>query len=377
MWWCLALLVAESEPVGMTRADVRVDALLEGLVAYERTVERAAWSQETYVPPTSMMKRPAWLRMESSARYADERWRWYMDISMFATDPPDYRAVYHRSIQFGDGGVRYAAGENNGWKGVANAVDGFFIGGCTFETLRGRWLEYGNVQQSRSLPELIAIARRIDYLEPTQDQPFPGLLAVGALGDGYTSIEARLDPESGFMPVFIRTFRAHDGADCEVIRVLDTELVEGIRVASIGVRESWNFQLIGRDEPLVPGVVMQDFAASQELTGLQGRLSSSVAESLRRSLRHAQDVRQVGTDGDRRIVTGPLSWRNKEYGPITPVVTFVSNVRLNADMTYAQMFGSVPAEGSYITAYSEDRRSKGACEQEFLDWTGSPEGTRQ
>lgn len=351
--------------------------ICDGLTAYERSIETASWEQETYIPPATGRNRSKWLLSERSRRCSDDRWRWFMDVTMASANPPDYVRTYDRSVQFGDGGVRFAAGENNDWAGVSNDLDGFFIGGCTLQTLSGRWLDYGNVRRSRRVSDLISSSRVVEFIEPTAQIPYPGVRGVGALGDGYTGIEVWVDPLRGFMPVRCRTFRHHDSASCEVMTVIESMEAEGgVHVPSVGVRAPIAFQQVPDGEPAASDVERNDIEASRGLDGLP-RVDASWRDDLLGALQEGQAIIPLSRHGDRAIFAGPLGWRHDGKGPIAPLVIYVRHVRLNKPMRWDEMFATVPDHTSYLSGFTYSRHPRDDWLARFLEWTSAPQEAPQ
>jgi hypothetical protein len=349
-----------------------VTALVDGLVSYERSVEVARWKQEVYLPPSSALRRPAWLLSERSSRWTDERWRWYLDISMLSTSPPDYVPSYERTVRFGDGAVRFAARPEGGWQGVSNEVDGVFVGGSSPLTMRGRWFDYGPVNRSRTLGELVAGAADLEYISPTLDRPYPGLRAPKVVGDGFTDIVVWVDPVRGFMPVRCQTIRHHDQATCEAVEVLRSAEFQGVHFPTIGVRTCFNFELVAAGTAPVLEATAADFAAAERLEGLP-IADEAVRASLLATLREAHGVRRLASLPEGDLLSGPLAWRSPDLGVITPLVLVVRDVEFSVRRSWDDLFREAPPTASYLDRYTYERHGRDECVAMFKVWTSAPD----
>lgn len=253
---------------GVSNAD-RVEALISGLEGYEASFEHVSWTQEYYIPPTLAKKRPHWLNLERSRRYADRSRRWFMDVQMLTADPPDYVISWDHSTQFGDGAMRVAANAAAPDRGIQGDNDGFFQGGASLLSLQGRFVEYGDFARGRLASAILRSGERTVYLPPTEEEPWPGVRSEGAI-QGYTDLEMRLDPAREFMPCVVRTIRHHDGAVGEVLSTLVSRRVRGISVPVRGIRAVNVLQVLDDPEHPASASVLSDFAAARTLAGLEG-----------------------------------------------------------------------------------------------------------
>jgi hypothetical protein len=267
---------------------------------------------------------------------------------------PSLEIFYVDAMYFGDGGSRVAAGEDGGWRGIITHQDGFFFGAATLETMLGRTLDYGRYEAGRTLSELIDVATAVEYMAPTDEEPWPGLRAVGAIGHGWTSVEARVDPDRQFMPRVMRAVRVSDGAIAETVVVLGVQEVEGVHLPHWGLRCPRSSEVMEDDTPLVPAHVREDFEQALRLKGLP-ELPAEEASNLRRWIDLSHEVRWL--DRERRIAEGPLAWLSAERRQITPNFVIIDAVEINTPMTTEAMMAEFPPGTTVLSGYTWRRGS--------------------
>lgn len=277
-------------------------------------------------------------------------------------EPPSLDIFYVDAMYFGDGGSRVAAGDDGGWRGIITHQDGFFFGSATLETMLGRTLDYGRYEAGRTLSELIDVATAVEYMAPTDEEPWPGLRAVGAIGHGWTSVEARVDPDRQFMPRVMRAVRVSDGAIAETVVVLGVQEVEGVYLPHWGLRCPRSSEVMEDDTPLVPVHVREDFEQALRLEGLP-EFGPDETSLLRRWIARSHEVRWL--DRERRIAEGPLAWLSAERRQITPNFAIIDSVEINTRMTTEEMVAEFPAGTTVLSGYTWRR---GALRDEVRIW---------
>lgn len=354
IWLTHAIGGQGAEPQGHAPAalvaDPRAEALVAAMEGYEGSIESIAWKQNWYAPPCTAMRRPQWLLGEESDRYADSFWRWRQESRFFSADPPLFEVNYTKTMYFGDGQRRIALPESN-WRGIVGDADGFFAGGCTLLRVLGRHLEYGNYEFGRRPSELMRLAVSLDYLEPTDQEPWPGVRGSGALSGGIVSLEVRVDPDHGFAPRRFRTVRDRDSATGELLLTVSYSQVSGVWIPNCAVCAQQYTQMVPDPDNPLSAAVQADFQQSRTLDGLPEACRS---DDLARAIASGQRVRVI--DAANKVVEGPMTCFRAEDGPFAPTVLKVSDVRLNGPMlSLDEMFAAVPPQASLMTGMTWKR----------------------
>lgn len=355
MCYCAA---ASAQPVTSDATPPEyVAVLLAGLQGYENSIESLYWKQRWYWPPNlSKPKGPrsTWTVGQASSRYRDSEWRWCLDSTFTTRDEPDSQPVAERTLYIGDGGTRLATGEENKWRGVLSTQDTFFIGGATLETLLGRGVDYSYPERGRVLSEMLRLGERVEFLPPTQEEPWPGVRAINAVGQGYSNLDARVDPDLGFMPRLVRVWRSSDHATAEAAVTVDTFVLDGVHLPSVAVRIALNQQVVPVAEHLVADGVARDFELSRKLDGLPP-FPARVRHDVQAWVARGQEVRWI--DMDTRIAEGPSVWTSQEWGLIAPVVLVIDQVRLNPPRESCWTLADLPASTTIFNAYTSRREA--------------------
>jgi hypothetical protein len=356
----LAVNAATGQPAAVPKQDDRALAMSRALQAYESSIESLEWRQVWYAPPRVGRGRSDWVLGDESIRAADTRWRVSQSGRMYTTQPPDWRVEYRPKNFLGDGVVRVAwdAGSN---RGVVDDPDGFFAGGGNMLRVLGRYLDYGEFVHGRSAGALAEGAQRLEYLEPTDAEPWPGFRAIGAISQGVVDLEMRLDPERGFAPRVIRTPRQFDGAPAELLVVLEYLDAGGVWVPRAGVVANYYTERVPDLSSPVPDIHMRDFEAALTLDGLP---AVGDRDQLRRWIREAHAVRVLNPE--RRVVHGPLVCFDAQEAVISPAVFFVTEATLNRSLTLDEMLDRLPEEATFGNAWTETMNQSAAQVREFV-----------
>ncbi len=340
--------------VAQSDTDHDIAALLAGMRGYDQTIDSVEWQQRWYAPPTSAMKRHRWVLGELSSRHRDSNWHWLHISSFFSTNPPEYRIEYRDSVYFGNGCTRIAAGPEGGWKGIITNQDIFFVGAATLETLLGRTLDYGRSESGRSVTELFEVSESIEFMPPSESEPWPGVRCVGSIGRGWSNLEVRADPSRQFMPRLMRVVRRSDGAIGETIVIVGDTEVDGVWLPRLGVRSPMYTEVLDPEHDIVSTEVSGDFALALRLDGLPEMLDIDRAR-LRQWIEHGQRVRWI--DEAERIAEGPLAWSSREVGPIAPIVVFIDHTLLNTTIHFDVMMSRYHEGTTVFSGYTWRRGS--------------------
>lgn len=357
------------EPPGAVR-DARAVALCRGLEAYENSIASLRWGQVWYAPPSRNRNLDRWIVGEESERYVDEFGNWFHVSRMFMNDgPPDWTVRYHHNLYFGSGAVRVASELDKG-RGLVDDPDSFFAGGGNAWRAMGRFLEYSDFVRGRPASALMEDASGLEYLEPTESEPWPGVRAVGAVSGGLVDIEMRVDPDHGFAPRVIRTPRRSDRASAELLVILELQDVDGVWIPRVGLTANYYTERVADPARCLPAEREKDFEAARSLNGLPSEAQSA---ELRRWIGEAQAVRVF--DQAAGIVGGPLVCFNPDEAICSPNVFIVSWVRVNEPMTRDAMIGYLPVGTEMANAFMHEFHRSVDDARGFLSGLETPRST--
>lgn len=331
--------------------------LLGGLRCYEASIESLAWEQRWYWPPNLSRAngpRSQWTLGERSTRYRDIEWRWFLDSTFTTFEPPEYRRVSERGLYIGGGGTRLAAGEESGWRGVLSTQDTFFIGGATLETLLGRGVDYSYPERGRLLSEMMALGNPVEYLPPTAEEPWPGLRAMKAVGNGWSNLDARIDPDLGFMPRLIRVWRSSDSAVSETAVTVESQEIDGIHVPRVAVRTGLSHLIVSDAAHPVTESVSADFALSLALDGLP-TMNEATNRVVREWVSRGQRVRVL--DARSNLAEGPAVWMSSDWGLISPVVLVIDWAKLNQSPEEYWSTDRFPSDTTIFNGFTSRREA--------------------
>lgn len=258
--------------------DPRVAALLDALEAHERSIENLHWKQKSYTPPNAHHKSAEWVLLETSERYVDSHWRWLHRSWHGICSPPEYVMAYPEALHFGDSNYRLSFGvENN--QGVLTEPDGFFAGGCHLWRSLGRSMDYDDFNRTRAPSEFLRRAKELVYLEPTVDEPWPGVRGNNCFDRVLGDIEVRVDPEYGLAPRLFRSIRRGYGTLSETLVVLEYQTVDGVSIPKVGINGA-NYDMIVQDvQSPLSKERLQEFDQIMVLTGLPDEARTEQAKS--------------------------------------------------------------------------------------------------
>lgn len=312
------------------------ESLLACMEAYHDSIESIKWRQVEYLPPAQADQRETWRILQESHRYFDRDAWAYHDSIFWTSGPPDFTIEHRHGIYMAYGGWRatyvYLQDPRIKNRGMLTAQDHFSAGGCNVPRLLGLYLETMRPMYSRDPITLLRGAERWEYLEPTDIDPWPGVMAYGAINDRWLDLEVRVDPERGFVPRVIRTHRASDGWLVEELRVLDCELVDGAWIPSLGMQIP-NYTTIDADlEQPYDAIRLKDFADALKLEGLPERIRT---DKIRRCVERSH--KPVVIDRGSRMMSGLMGTFRSGEPTICPQIMIANSFRLNTRMTLDDM----------------------------------------
>jgi hypothetical protein len=357
LWLLLIFAVAGPEPCGFADQvgtansdpanlppDERATALLAALESYETSIESLQWEQDSYIAPSEDRRRHGWEVMERSTRYIDSGWRYFHRSTFSSIDPPArYEPTFDESLYFGNG-IRCVTLNIENHRGMLTQPDGFSAEGCQIWRVMGRTLDYGNHVYSRPLYLALRDATSIEFLDSTPECPWPGLRAEGALFKGSIDVEVRLDPERGFAPRVIRTFRRSDGLEMETLAALSYMLADGVWIPEItiqGTRTSVQAGVGALTE--LTDSHKRDVAVAVTMAGLP---DNAKTPELRRWI---NEITLVTPLANPSLFSGPLGWNQQNEPLLSPQICVARNAHVNVTMTWDQMFAVLPDDGKFFS----------------------------
>ncbi|MBC7834444.1 MAG: hypothetical protein H7Y88_05000 [Phycisphaerales bacterium] len=318
---------------------VQSRAVLDALLAYERSIDSIWWEQTSYLPPDAGRHRSEWVVLEVSERAVASDWSFLHLSKHRSCGAPDWIAEYDQSLFFGDATHRVTWGvEADQNSGMFTQPDHFFSGSCNIARLLGRFTEYAMPMRGRSLGEELTRATNLEYLAPTTEAPWPGLRCKGVASGGGLHVEVRVDPVHGFAPRTILLFRSMDDMFAEGLIVLDYSLIDGVWMPRVGIQGTMYAEKVPDVENPLSQQRVEDFAAAATMKGLPIEIQTP---ELQKWIRRFHEVSVL--DADQSLATGPLICFNTNEQLYSPQIMIVGSCRVNEAPDRDQLFSRIPA----------------------------------
>ncbi|MFN0131305.1 MAG: hypothetical protein ACKVW3_02040 [Phycisphaerales bacterium] len=341
------------------------------LEAYERSVRCVSWDQEEFSCPSTntgggtLATFATWMLLQRSTLYASETREWFMRATKLIRDPPDVegqpsKVEQYEMLFFGDGAYRVTRSPATN-RGMLTNSDVYSSGGANLWRLLGRYAEPGDPMRAATLSWRLGRARQHVALEPTSEEPWPGVIGVGAASEGVVDVEVRVDPERGGMPRVIRMHATRPGSYVyETLVVVEAVQVDGIWMPRVGIQASMYSKIVPNvDAPLSPDR-QKDFELSRRLEGLPPDI---VTPELKRWIDRLQIVEVL--DRSRSIVIGPFSVFEPSETTFSPQIMVASNIRVNQPMTFDEMFRSLPPDADMFNGLTAERTTPAGIRASF------------
>lgn len=331
------------------------------LEAYERSVQSVRWDQDEYSTPTtntaggSLSSLPTWVHLQRSSRYASGTREWFMLASKSSYDPPDAGALQPKLVLvemlfFGDGGYRVTLSPT-GNRGMLTNSDVYSSGGANIWRLLGRFAEPADPMRAPTLSWQLARAKERVPLAPTSEEPWPGVLGIGATSRGVVHIEVRVDPACGGMPRVIRMHATQPGSYVyETLVVVEAIRVDGVWMPRVGIMAPMYSKIVENvDSPLTADRV-RDFELTRRFEGLPPDI---VTPELKKWVDRLQVVSIL--DRARSLVIGPFSVFEPSDPTFSPQIMVATNIRVNQPMDFEEMFQSLPPDAEMFNGLTAER----------------------
>lgn len=337
---CLLLL-------GVSPPDDRscAEAVIAAVAAHERSTHTIRWTEHLYLPPShregeDAINRPRWTLVWEDERYAAEDWSWFLFQREDIRTPPipdcDPQRVY-----FGVPGLRMAASVAL-QRGMLAINDGYFTGGTHLWRGLGRGLDYQTPLACRSLEDLLRRADRIEYVEPTDELPWPGVRARTADPTRhFMDLEVRVDPACAGLPRSIIS-RYPNGWAIEHMVVVTASRFGDAWLPLVGIQATFTTREV-RDGPVgIPQGRQRDIAAARSGDGLPPALNTP---AMRQWIKQLTQIHVVDTE--RGLVRGPMTL-DSNAPLVAPQIFVVTGAVPNAPMHPDEMFDRLPSAGRFF-----------------------------
>lgn len=342
-----------------------VAVLIDALEAYESSIECLSWHQTEYHPPAICRNRPEWMLLQVSDRYADVQWQSYLQIQHLILEPPNFDTSYLR-MSYVQSGCQRVTFDRQQDTGMLTQPDHFFAGGCNVWRMMGRCADYERPMFSQPLAAYLRWASTLTWLDATEEEPWPGVRAEGAISRGWLDAEVRLDPEHGFAPRIIRMVRPSDGLLVEAYIIVRYTMADGVWIPSLVIQGA-NYvdvvqEMAGNADASLPPTHSGDFGLARSLAGLPEEMQSAdVAFWIDRLVRVDILDRKAG------LVTGPLVWLNPDEPLYAPAIATATDIRVNDPLHWDEALGSIPADGKMFNGLTGEWMTGAKAKQMFLD----------
>lgn len=313
-------------------------ALIDALEAYESSLGVVAVKFESFTTPSVEWKRPEWLLLEQSTKLSGDTPFSFLDQRFLAVDEPDYVTAYTHGMYVDSQGLR-ATWSFDANRGMLTQHDDYLATGVHPFRALGQSLDYRHLRFSRPASMVLRDDPSPRFLPADEQCPWPGVLAQ-RVTDGGWDVEARLDPEVGFAPRWIKVTRRSDGLLAEDMRVIEYRQAGDTWFPSICVLAQNYAQIVEDVDHPLSGSRSADFGRSASLRGLPDELQR---EDVRSAVESMQRVRIL--DRATRRVQGPFLVFDEGEPLFAPQIVLVREVDVNASVVQfaAKIFDPVPA----------------------------------
>jgi hypothetical protein len=341
--WLASMCIAASGPAVAAQPDPRCVALIDALERYEASISCLRWHERQYGPPSAAQGLNQWVLSLESERFVSQSWAYFMDCRVASAPPPDFAVSYERSTMFGNGSF-VAAWDHERQSGSLANADPYMSGGPNVWRLMGRYCEPWRPMTAALLSAQLRSARELTWLEPTAEEPWPGLLATGAVNYGQVDVELRLDPDHGFAPRVINLYGSHPKRFLyEALITVEYTSAGGTWLPRVGLQASnYAMRIPDAANPLTEAR-RKDFELGASLVGLPDDVRSP---ELARWIGRFEAVHVL--DAGEGLVVGPFLVFQDDESTFSPQVVVASGFVVNVPMTLEEMLDRLPAEGSYF-----------------------------
>ncbi|QYU70465.1 hypothetical protein J4558_10260 [Leptolyngbya sp. 15MV] len=342
-----------------------IAALLAGLESHETSIESVSAVSEEFIFGrwNGVVDDLQWSRLTTGSRYNDRSLKWTRDWTFDGNERDSSGQLalhYEVSILAGDGVARV------GW--MAGQELGMVAGSdATLSTpqphlwrVLGRHVDPRFPAESPLLHEILRSARELEYLPPTEELPWPGVLGRVVIWETF-DLEVRIDPQHGFVPRHWKIdYRRTPGVKIEMI-VSSVQRVGEFwmpRVAIFIVHFAYDANPHAAEPAPVVNQILDRY---RSLVGLPPMPDPQFfARHIERSVRITRDP--SGTGWRSPI---PPDGPHKEIGLTLPSVTLFRAIRINDDAAFGMALDQIDDEHPFFIAQTRERTSAARAKQFF------------
>lgn len=342
--------------------DPRIDTIVNMIETTEHTLAVMEWSQTVYAPPTATYHRTEWVLGTQEDRYVSDGGTWGIREVGHYWDPEDKVDTVLSGFYFGTAGFRvtYDVAVK---RGMLTTLDGYHASGANMWRAMGQSLDLDHPLYPHSLSSLLHHAKRLEYIEPTPEYPWPGVRAFGISQRFMADAEVYVDPSHGGLIRRVRDRRPHDQVFVRDLIVLDVQNLDGVWVPrTFGTLLRAVYPVDDLEHP-VSEQIAKDVEAAMTMKGLPQECQSDLSIRWLRESMACQVVNQ-----DRRYVSGPgkALARGKDASLYTPQIGVVTSIRLLDRAPTVSWIASLPEDFIFASAQDDTRHSA----QETVKATG-------
>ncbi len=359
LWMAMTVTCSNESALG---PDPRIDTIVNMIETTEHTLAVMEWSQTVYVPPTTVFQRKEWVVGKQESRFISDGGTWGIREIGHYWDPEDKVDTVQSGFYCGAAGFRvtYGVAEK---RGMLTTLDGYHAAGCNMWRAMGQSLDRDHPLYPRSLSSFLRQAKRLEYIEPTPEYPWPGVRAYGVYQRFLADAEVYVDPSHGGLIRRVRDRRPHDQVFVRDLIVLDVQNLDGVWVPrTFGTLMRAVYAVDDLEHP-IDEQIAKDIDAAMTMTGLPQDCASDLTL---RWLRESMTCQVV--DKERRHVSGPGTAlaRGKEASLFTPQIGVVTAIRLLDRAPTVSWIASLPEDFTFASAQDDTRHSA----QETVKATG-------
>ncbi|MCC6230894.1 MAG: hypothetical protein IT432_16910 [Phycisphaerales bacterium] len=333
--------------------DVRVRSIMAMIASTEQTFAAVEWSQTAYVPPTATYQRKEWVLGTQQDRYVSDGGTWGIREVGHYWDPEDKVDTIQSGFYLGAAGFRvtYGVAEK---RGMLTTLDGYHASGANMWRAMGQSLDLDHPLYPQSLSSLLYQAKRLEYIEPTPDYPWPGVRAFGISQKFMADAEVYVDPSHGGIIRRVRDRRPHDQVFVRDLIVLDVQNLDGIWVPrTFGTLLRAVYPVDDLEHPFSEQIA-KDVETAMTMKGLPQECQSDLTL---RWLR--ESVASQVVDKERRHVSGPGTAlaKGKDASLFTPQIGVVTSIRFLDRAPTEAWIAELPEDFPFASALDDTRHS--------------------
>lgn len=334
-------------------AEPRATVLLNAARAYEESLSCVQWKQSIYMPPKTGGLGPTWSVLQEATWFVDDAGTSGLRHLYHAVTDNGRGRMDNRATYLMVGGTRFTV-DHDRKLGMFAALDGFAQSGTSLRMIMGHNLDLDNDLHSRGLVGIIDGAQSCEYLEPTKDEPWPGIRAIQVSPNYRADVEVRLDPAEGMAVRLIRTIDTGIGRAADYVVVLSYQRVGDVSVPRTLLHVLRYMEHVDDIEHPVSEVQAEDLAAARSMVGLPPDCADKLASKW---IATATSIDVL--DRETRKVEGPIACFRRgaagKSGASSPQIAIISDVRFEPP-SLDEWLEAYQAPVVTVNAYSGSKR---------------------